>query len=131
MRSEESNHTTAERITMTISIVILAMVIGLASWASFATGDSAPRIEVDVSLNEVREEPSGYYVPITITNNGGRTAQSVVVSGELVTDAPQPETAEVTIDFLAGGESETAELVFASDPVSGELTIRPASFLHP
>lgn len=131
MRSENSSHTTAERITMIISIIILAGVIGLASWASFATGNTPPEIRVEVNLEKMRETKSGYYVPITITNDGGLTAQSVVVSGELVTDAPEPETAEVTIDFLAGGESESAELVFSTNPNDGELTVAPTSYLQP
>lgn len=131
MSSENSNHTTAERITMGISIVILVGVIGLASWASFATGDARPEINVEVQMESMRETASGYYVPITITNDGGLTAQSVIVTGELVTDEPEPETAEVTIDFLAGGESEMAELVFFTNPNDGEFSVAPTSYLQP
>ncbi len=131
MSSNPEKQSTAERITMGISIAILAAVIGLASWSSFATGDSPPLIEVDVHMEDMRETNSGFYVPITITNNGGFTAQNATVTGELVTDEPEPETAEVTIDFLAGGESETAGLVFSTDPNEGELTVAPTSYLDP
>lgn len=131
MSSDESKHTTAERITMIISIAILAGVVGLAGWASFATGDSPPVIDVDVNMEDMRETDSGFYVPIIITNNGGFTAQSVIVTGELVTDEPEPETAEVTIDFLAAGESETAALVFSTNPNDGELSVAPTSYLQP
>lgn len=131
MSSDPSKHSRAERITLGISIIILAGVVGLATWASFATGDSNPEIEIEVNVEDTRETNSGYYVPITITNNGGLTGQNVIVTGELETDEKEPETAEVTIDFLAGGESEQAELVFESDPNEGELTVRPTSYLQP
>lgn len=131
MSSNDSKHTQAEKVTMVISIAILAAVLGLASWASFATGDSPPVIDVQVNLEEMRETDAGFYVPITITNTGGLTAQNAMVTGELVTDEPEPETAEVTIDFLAGGESEQAELVFSTNPNEGELTVNPTSHLQP
>lgn len=131
MSKEDSEHTAAERITMGISIVILAAIIGLAGWASYSTGDSSPVIEVEAHMSEIRETDDGFYVPITITNNGGFTAQSVMVTGELLIEGEEPETAEVTIDFLAGGETEGAALVFSTNPNNGEFTVAPTSYLQP
>lgn len=131
MSSDESNHTTAERIKMIISIAILVGIIGWAGWAGFVAGDAPPEINVDVDMEGMRETASGYYVPITITNDGGLTAQSVIVTGELVIDGSEPETADVTIDFLSGGESEKAELIFSTNPTEGDLTVAPTSYLQP
>lgn len=116
---------------MAISVVILASVLGLAGWASFATGDSPPVIDIEANMAEMRETDSGFYVPVIITNNGGFTAQSVMVTGELVLEGEEPETAEVTIDFLSGGETEKAELVFSTNPNDGEFTVAPTSYVQP
>lgn len=121
----------AERTTMVISILILAAILGLATWSSVTTGEEPPLITVEAMLDEVRETDSGYYVPISITNDGGKTAQDVMVTGKLSTGEGEPETAEITIDFLAGGETERAELIFPIHPNEGEFTVAPTSYLVP
>lgn len=131
MSSQDSKHTTAERVTLAISVLVLAAVMGLTAYSQIATGEEPPTINVEVDLDGVRETDHGYYVPIAITNDGGLTAQDVMVTGELVLGEEEPETAEVTIDFLAGGESEQAELVFSAHPDEGEFTVAPTSYLVP
>lgn len=131
MSSDHSKHTTAERITLAISVMILAAVMGLTAYSTITTGEEPPTITVDVDLDGVRETELGFYVPITIANDGGLTAQDVVVTGELVLEEGESEIAEVTIAFLAGGESEQAELVFSTHPDEGEFTVRPTSYLVP
>jgi uncharacterized protein (TIGR02588 family) len=123
--------TTAERITLAISTLILVSILGLAGWASIRSGDDLPTIDVDVHLAEVRQTGPDYYIPISITNAGGLTAQDVVVTGELHSGADTPEVAEIIITFLAGGETENAEFIFSTDPREGNLIVRPTSFMHP
>ena len=131
MSTSTSERTTAERITLVISLAILAGIFALAGWANVRTGDAPPTIEVEARPEAVRETDSGYYLPIRITNTGGLTAQDVTVVGELDTGEEQPETAEITITFLAGGEEESAELVFTTDPNEGELSVGATSYLQP
>lgn len=131
MSSKDEKRTTAERVTLIISLVVLAAILGLAGYSNITTGEEPPTITVSADMENVRETESGYYVPITITNDGGLTAQDVIASGELILEEGEPETAEVTIAFLAGGESERAELVFSVHPAEGTFTLRPASFVHP
>jgi len=126
-----SERTTAERITLATSMVILVAIIGLAFWANVKVSEDPPLVSTEAHLDQVRTTPHGYYVPITITNSGGKTAQNVVVTGELDLGDGQPETGEVTIDFLAGGESEEAEIIFSTDPAEGEFTIQATSYLEP
>ena len=54
-----------------------------------------------------------------------------MISAELDLGNGEPVTAEVTIAFLAGGESERAEMVFPVHPDEGEFTIAPTSYLVP
>lgn len=129
--STSSERTTAERVTFVISSLILATIVGLAIWAGIRTGDDSPTFEIQIHWEAIRETNTGYYVPITVSNSGGETAQDVTIMGELDVGATTPETAEVTFMFMAGGETEQAELVFASDPRLGDLVVRPSSFVVP
>lgn len=131
MSQTDEKHTTAERITLIISLLILAAVLGLAGYSNITIGEEPPTITAEADLENVRETDGGFYVPITITNNGGLTAQDVTVSGELDLGDGEPEMAEITIAFLAGGESEQAEMMFSVHPNEGELTVRPTSYLVP
>lgn len=126
-----TERTPAERVTSVISVLVLVVILGIAGWTSARTGESPPVIEVEAHLGDVRERDSGYYVPITIINAGGLTAQDVVVTGELDTGEGTPETADVTIAFLSGGETEDAELIFSANPNAGEFAVRPTSYLNP
>ncbi len=52
---------------------------------------------------------------------------------ELVLQPPQgePERAEVTIHFLAGGATHETTAIFRSDPRRGTLTATARSYLEP
>ena len=129
--NEHTASTTAERITLVASIIVLVSILSVAVWSNVRTGEAPPDIVVEVDMENVREMDAGFYVPIEITNNGGTTAEDLVVSGELDLGEGDPETADVTIAFLAGGETEAAEMVFSAHPEDGEFTISPTSFLKP
>lgn len=131
MSEPSSERTFAERITFVVSLLILILVFGVAGWVSITSNKDSPLIVVETRLEETRESGARFYVPVTITNEGGLTAQDVVVTGELDTGEGQPESGEVTITFLSGGESEEAELVFTADPNEGDLTVGPTSFVYP
>lgn len=131
MSDSNPERTTAERITLVISALILVGILGLAGWSSVRTGDAPASISVEANLDDVRETESGFYVPIMVTNTGGQTAQDVTVTGELDLGEDIPETAEITIDFLAGGETEYADLIFSSHPNEGDFTVGPTSYVQP
>lgn len=127
----EPQRTTAERITSVISLLVLVATFGLAAWADAHSGDGPPVIVVQTHLDQVRETESGFYLPVTVTNTGGLTAQDVVITGELVIGEGEPETAEITITFLSGSEAEEGQLIFSENPNDGELKVGPTSFLSP
>lgn len=126
-----SDRTTAERVTLLVSSLVLVGLVSLVVWANARTGDAPPDIRVEAHIEQVRESETGYYVPITITNTGGNTAQNATVTGELTLSDGSTESGDVTIDFLAGGETEQATLVFSQDPSEGELTLMPVSYQIP
>lgn len=121
----------AEWTTLAISAVILIALIGGITWLYFRGAERPATIVVEPQMDQLREEDSGYYLPVIIHNSGDTTAASAVVQGELDTGSGQPETAEITIDFLDGDEEVAGTFVFRSDPRSGELTVGVTSFEEP
>ena len=101
------------------------------TYVSINGGNEPPIVEAKPLPAEMRHEGESYYLPVAVTNRGGRTAQEVVIQAELVGSDGSAEETEFTLDFLAGGETREGTAVFTTDPSTGELTIDVASFQSP
>lgn len=81
--------------------------------------------------NEIREAPSQFYVPFSVTNTGGETAELVQVIAELRINGEVEETGEPQIYFLSSGETEEGAFVFSCNPREREVVVRVASYKLP
>ena len=125
---ERSGRSVAEWTTLVIGAVLILALVGLVTYL-YVSGENRPPVVEATSLDrEIRREESAYYVPIEVTNQGGETAEDVVIQAELSTGEGAPEVTEFAIDFLAGGETAEGTVVFSTDPSAGELTVGVASF---
>jgi uncharacterized protein (TIGR02588 family) len=118
----------AEWTTLAISIILILGLLALVTYVSITGGNEPPIVEAKALADEIRHEGESYYLPVAVTNHGGRTAEEVLVQAKLVRGDGSAEATELTLDFLAGGETRQATAVFATDPLAGELTIDVASF---
>lgn len=130
-QASASSRSTAEWITLGISAAILISIVGVLTWLSFSGAEKPPLIVVEPNMEGIREDESGYYLPVIIRNTGDTTVADAIVQAELDTGSGQPETAEITIDFLDGGEIADGTFVFRDDPASGELTTGVTSYKDP
>lgn len=125
--TERRRPTTAHRVSLAISLILLAAVT-LVLLAGLSQGDPAWPV---AEIAEVRTLPDGTrHVLVDVTNEGERAAEGVQVSASL-TIAGEEQTGDQTIDFLGGGERRTVVFVFESDPAAGELEIGVSSFTEP
>jgi uncharacterized protein (TIGR02588 family) len=118
----------AEWTTLAVSIFLILGLLALVTYVSMTGGNDLPIVEARPLPAEMRHEGESYYLPVAVTNRGGRTAEEVVVEAELAGRDGSSEASEFTLDFLAGGETREGTAVFATDPSEGELTIDVASF---
>jgi uncharacterized protein (TIGR02588 family) len=128
-RINSKGRSVAEWTTLAISTAILLVIVGLIAWITLAGDTREPVITVETHPERMREDASGYYLPVTIRNEGD--VEEAIVLGELSTGEGQPEAAEITITFLAGGEEVQGTMVFRSNPSAGELTTAVTSYLVP
>jgi uncharacterized protein (TIGR02588 family) len=125
---ERSGRSVAEWTTLVIGAVLILALVGLVTYLYVSGDNRPPVVEATPLALEIRREEGAYYVPIEVTNQGGETAQDVLIQAELSTGEGAPEVTEFTVDFLAGGESAEGTVVFSTDPSAGELTVSVASF---
>lgn len=97
--------------------VILLMVAYLAYDAA-TIGDEPPIVEVQ--LGDVDARGDMYVMQVTIRNLGDRTAESVAVEVSLLQGDEEPETAELSIDFLPRQSTRTGWVTFTTDPATAD-----------
>jgi uncharacterized protein (TIGR02588 family) len=124
---QQPPHSLAEWTTFSIALFILAVIVGLVIYKWLTQKNQPPVLSISRS-SEIRQAPGQFYVPFSVKNTGGETAESVQVIAELRIDGKVEEDGEQQIDFLSSGEKEEGAFVFSRDPRKGELVVRVASY---
>lgn len=119
-----------EWITFAIALMIVSLLIGLIIHIWISEDNQPPLISV-TATPEIFENHGQFYVPFTVTNIGGGTAESVQVIGELALDGEVVESGEQVITFLSKNEEEEGMFIFTRNPRQGDLTVRAASYALP
>ncbi len=127
--TERGERSPAEWVTFLVASAILLAVVGLVLYDWLGTPDILPQL--NVTQGDIRTVGEQFYVPFTVENTGGDTAQNVQIVAELRVNGEMLEDGEQQIEFLSEGETEEGEFVFREDPQSGELTLRVASYTAP
>jgi uncharacterized protein (TIGR02588 family) len=127
---QKQKRSPAEWTTFSIALLILAAIVGLVIYKWLTQKNQPPVLSIS-SSSEIREAPGQYYVPFSVKNTGGETAESVQVIAELRINGDVEESGEQLIDFLASGEKEEGAFVFSRNPRQGELVVRVASYKRP
>ena len=119
-----------EWVTLVVSAVLVIGVASLVAYLSIIGDSEPPLIGAQPRLDAVWSDEGAFYLPVDVANAGDRTASEVVVEATLATEGGE-ETAEFTVDFLAGGETESGIVVFTQDPRITPPTLAVLSFRIP
>jgi len=122
--------TFAEWATFAIACFILFSLTGLVLYNWLAKKQEPPVISVTRNT-PIRETQGQFYVPFTVTNTGGETAESVQIIAELRVNGEVLESGDQQIDFLSSGETQEGAFIFSRNPSQGELIVRSSSYKLP
>jgi uncharacterized protein (TIGR02588 family) len=126
-----TKHSFAERITFSIALLILGFIVGLVVYIWADEQNQQPPTIAAFLGDKIRESSRQFYVPFSVTNTSGSTAESVQIIAELRVKGQVLQSSEQQIDFLSNGETEEGAFIFNTDPRQGELVIRAASYKLP
>ena len=128
--SSSSVSSIAEKVSFSLAIAILAILLGLVIY-SWRIQKHKPPILTLTQSEMIRQEQGQFYVFFQVINEGGKTAESIQVIGELYWNGNLIEQGEQQIDYLSGGESASGAFIFSHNPQTGTLKIRVASYKLP
>lgn len=127
---QKQQRSVAEWVTFSIASSIVAGIVGLVLYSWVKVGNEPPVLAIERS-GKIRQVRGSFYVPFTLTNKGGETADAVRVTAELQSGGEVEERGEQQFDFLAGGEAEEGTFLFSRNPQNGKLILRVASYRKP
>lgn len=122
---QQTRRSTAERISLTVSALIVLALVVLIVFNRYNKGDKPASIAARAMIDQLRHQTNNFYLPIEVTNTGNRTAESVKISGTVGS-----ETRDFEITFLDGEEKARGTLVFTQDP-RAQLKLEVISFREP
>lgn len=130
MPQKSRKRSPAEKVSFTISLFIVSVIFFLVCFTWITGNNNPPILSVTTDSSHIRYINQQYYVPFSVTNDGGKTVESVEIIAQLLFD-DQSETGTQQVDFLSRQEKRSGEFVFSHDPQRGKLTIRVASYKLP
>ena len=125
--TEREPRSAAEWVTLVVSLLVLAVLVGLIVLRLLDERDPAEPIATIEGVEEVGDD---HHVEVMVRNEGDDTAADVQIVAELVIGDETSEADQV-LDFLAGDEEEHVVFVFEDDPADGELTVSVSGFSVP
>ncbi len=118
-----------EWIVAGVGLLLVSGVIGFLLYEAF-TGNRLPP-DVKVSVESVVQTGNGFLVRITAINEGGTTAEGVIVEAELRSGTEPVERSRTTIDYLPPRSEKKAGLFFTRDPRQLDLQVRSLGYEKP
>lgn len=115
-------------VAIVSSVLVLGMLVFTLAEAFRRPGGPA---RMSVQVDSVVRINEGYLALISLRNDGGETAASVQVHGELRLGAERVEESQVTLDYVPVGADRNAALHFRHDPAAHRLLVRVVGFTPP
>lgn len=118
-----------ELMVALLGAALVAGTIGFMIYKA-AWGEQSPP-DIVITVDSIQPVSNGYLVNFKTINNGGMTAQSLIIEAELSSNNESVETVEVTIDYLPSYSERKGGVFFTNNPRDFELKVRPRSYQRP
>lgn len=121
--------TTGEWVVAALGLAIFTFTVLFTLYQALFVPDSPPVIELETV--EVVEAGGGFRVLFAANNSGTKTAASVTVEGQLLSEGRVVESSQVTLGFVPGRSRERGGLFFTQDPRAHSLELRALGYEEP
>lgn len=130
-RTRNKQPTGAERVTLVVSIVLLALLVGGLITLELRRGDAHARVDVTPHFADAYRHDDQWYLPVTIRNDGDRATGTLRVDVVRPVEGEQPEVAELEYAFVAGDEEVEGTAVFDEEPTADTIELDVVSVTEP
>jgi uncharacterized protein (TIGR02588 family) len=132
MTTTVSHKNWLEWTVFAVGLLLLLGTVGYLAGQALTRGRS-PAV-LSITLGEPQAHPDAtpphFVVPVTVRNDGARTAAEVDVE-VLLARGDQVERRELTFEYVPRGSSRSGAVTFEVEPDPGSLAARVLTFLDP
>lgn len=116
-----------------VGLLLLLLTSGYLLYEAIRHGDDPVALTVSFGepVGAPPSDPDHYTVPITVRNDGGKTAAEVDIEVLLLEGGKQVERRELTFDFVPHLSSRSGALTFEKRPSPEQLQARVLGFVEP
>ena len=118
-----------EWVAMGISVAAIIGVVGFLVVDGLTDAGRPPEPRVVLQPDAAYETTTGWIVPATVTNDGDRPAEELVLRATATVEGSEEES-ELTIDYLPPGTDVEVSFGFSAEP-DGEVTVTTVAFRLP
>lgn len=124
----ETRNSVLEYVIAAVGLLLVAAAIGFLGYEAFTGGNAPPNVSIEVI--RVTRSSGGYLVTLAVRNTGDETAAELGIEGTVARPSQEPETSDVTFDYLPPDSVREGGLFFTHNP-KGALTLRVLGFREP
>ncbi len=103
-----------EWIVFVISLILVLFTLGYIVYDGATLGETPPNIELQ--LGQPQPQSDRFIVPVTATNRGDETAETVQIEVTLNSSGKEAETSQLEIAFLPRHSTRRGWVTFQTDP---------------
>ena len=118
-----------EWVALAISALAVIGVVGFLVVDGLRDEGQPPTPIVELRRSDAYETDHGWIVPATVTNDGDRAAEALVLRAT-ATAGGEEEESELTVDYLPAGTSVEVSIGFSAEP-DGEISVQVVGFRLP
>jgi uncharacterized protein (TIGR02588 family) len=119
----------AEWVVAGLGLVLTLSAIGYSLYEA-VSGEAGPP-ELQARVLEVHATSGGHVAEIEVSNSSRATAADVSVRAVLEGPGAQPETRELTFDYVPGRGVARGGAVFRQDPAAGAIRVEAETYADP
>jgi uncharacterized protein (TIGR02588 family) len=106
-------------------------LVGVFVYLQVTTVDKPALVEAQPMLDQLRHEGGLYYLPLEVTNRGGKAGEEVIVRLSVTHPDGAEHLADLKIGFLAAGQVAEAIVALARDPRGARVEVTTIGYLEP
>lgn len=119
-----------EWVIFAVGLLLVVSTLGYLIYDATTVSEAPPNIEIQ--LGEIQPQTQNFLVPVSATNKGQQTAETVQIEVVLENGGKEEESAEFQIQFLPRGAKRSGWVTFETDPRTVEkIKTRAVGFEKP
>ena len=112
-----------------LGVALVIVIVAVLAREALSADRSAA--DLTVAALSVQRQTGGFLVKVRASNQSGKAAAQVKVTGQHTPPQGAAETADATFDYVPSGSSRDGGLIFPTDPRTGTLTLSVESYVDP